>query len=213
MNMTFDPKVDARPGFLKAAFSDPSLYFLILTNTLVGAAVFWYQWPLINLMWIYWFQSVIIGYFNYKRMNQLEHFSTKGLKFNGRFLDESAGSKFKLSRFFVLHYGIFHLVYAIFLTVMLAFQDGFDFLEILGASLGFFLNHRFSYAHQSAYQQKAPNIGLVMMYPYARIIPMHLVIILGISLQIESVALVIFVVLKTLADLVMHIIEHRLWLR
>lgn len=52
-----------------------------------------------------------------------------------------------------------------------------------------------------------------MFFPYARIIPMHLTIIFGgmfLYLGIGSVfVLVLFLGLKAVADLIMHIIEHR----
>ena len=47
------------------------------------------------------------------------------------------------------------------------------------------------------------------MFPYARIIPMHLTILLG-SYFVGGAegTLIIFLALKTLADVLMHMIEH-----
>lgn len=45
-----------------------------------------------------------------------------------------------------------------------------------------------------------------MFYPYARIFPMHLTILLGAT---TGVPLLMFLVLKTIADGVMHVVEHR----
>ena len=44
-----------------------------------------------------------------------------------------------------------------------------------------------------------------MFYPYARIIPMHLTIIFGSSF---GGTLPLFLVLKTFADAIMHVVEH-----
>jgi hypothetical protein len=53
-----------------------------------------------------------------------------------------------------------------------------------------------------------PNIGTLMFLPYARIIPMHLTIVL--ALPLGGGALWFFVLLKTAADVIMHKVEHRL---
>jgi len=45
-----------------------------------------------------------------------------------------------------------------------------------------------------------------MFFPYARIIPMHLTIIFGMLLG--KGAIVLFLTLKTLADMIMHVLEH-----
>jgi hypothetical protein len=47
-----------------------------------------------------------------------------------------------------------------------------------------------------------------MFTPYLRILPMHLTIVIG-ALFINSAAgMIMFGILKTLADLAMHLIEH-----
>ena len=51
-----------------------------------------------------------------------------------------------------------------------------------------------------------------MFYPYARILPMHLLIVGGFFLAdggAQTAAVVLFLILKTGADTVMHYIEHR----
>ena len=53
------------------------------------------------------------------------------------------------------------------------------------------------------------NIGTLMFIPYLRIIPMHLTIILGAVLG-SGGGLLLFGALKTVADVVMHKVEHRM---
>jgi hypothetical protein len=57
--------------------------------------------------------------------------------------------------------------------------------------------------------KKKPNLGTMMFYPYLRIIPMHLAIILGAAFPLG--ALPFFMLLKTGADLGMHEIERRMF--
>ena len=47
-----------------------------------------------------------------------------------------------------------------------------------------------------------------MFTPYLRIIPMHLTIILGATLG-GGAGLIVFGILKTIADAIMHVIEHK----
>ncbi len=71
------------------------------------------------------------------------------------------------------------------------------------------MNHLFSFRfNRRRDQTKKPNIGAVMFWPYARILPIHLTIILGTGVMDGSHALILFLGLKTAADLVMHAIQH-----
>lgn len=46
-----------------------------------------------------------------------------------------------------------------------------------------------------------------MFTPYARIVPMHLIVMVG-TLMGGELLLVLFLVLKTLVDLAMHVAKH-----
>jgi hypothetical protein len=47
-----------------------------------------------------------------------------------------------------------------------------------------------------------------MFFPYARIIPMHIVL-LTYGVVVKEGALIIFLGLKILADVLMHVVEHQ----
>ena len=78
-------------------------------------------------------------------------------------------------------------------------------------ALAFAGSHGFSFRHnrRTDFRQKKPNLGTLMFYPYLRIIPMHLTIVMG-GAVFEG-ALLLFMVLKTLADCAMHMLEHHLF--
>ena len=162
-------------------------------------------------MWIYWFQSVIIGLFNFIRILQLKEFSTKGLTINGQSTKPIPVIKTFYAFFFLVHYGIFHFAYFLFLlagTFTKAYGNAPNIIEfkyIFLTAFLFFINHLFSYFYNREKDAKKQDIGLLMFYPYVRIIPMHLTIIFG---SILGVGLLFFLMLKTLADGLMHIIEH-----
>ena len=84
-----------------------------------------------------------------------------------------------------------------------------DFLIYLGLATGFVASHGRSHEeHVRADLAKVQNIGHLMGLPYLRIVPMHLCIILAIPFG--GGAIWFFMLLKTVADVTMHKIEHRL---
>jgi hypothetical protein len=201
-------------------FRDWSLWLLLLANGVTTVLAVTQNWNLLALMWIYWFQNIVIGFFNFRRIRQLKEFSTEGLTINGHPAEPTQETKNHIARFFLLHYGGFHLVYFIFLLVfsltgMFSSADenalnSADLKYILPTALLFLGNHVFSYFYNRPRDSGRQNIGALMSYPYARIIPMHLTIILGLFL---SGGLLLFLLLKTLADAVMHVVEHRVLMK
>jgi hypothetical protein len=191
---------------------DASLILLILSNILTIILAVWQHWNLITMLWIYWAQSVIIGIFNFIKILDLKNFSTENFSVNGHPVEPTRGTKVSTAIFFAVHYGFFHAVYFIFLMVQSltgSISKGVVVSTgaiIIGAVI-FFMNHLFSFfANRKADSEKKQNIGKVMFFPYARIIPMHLTIIFGLYTQI---GFVFFLILKTIADVTMHMAEHR----
>lgn len=190
-----------------------SMTSLLVANLVtIGLALF-EGWDLRELMIIYWSQSVIIGYFSFRRMRDLKDFSTKGVRSNGRALEPTPETQRSMSVFFVLHYGMFHFVYLVFLFAEGPDTAGSDVLLIGLCIAAFLINHWYSYAeHREMDAGRKPNIGTIMFFPYARIVPMHLTIIAGGAIAGASpFVLLLFLGLKTGADLLMHKIEHTAW--
>lgn len=202
-------------------FKDYSLWALLFSNLLIIFFAIKEHQSLLNLMWIYWAQSVIIGLFNFIRILLLKEFSTENFYSNGRPVEPTEGTKISTAFFFLFHYGFFHLGYFLFLLAgpfqsnqslpiaqlfknFIAGVGGIDINFILFSVLVFFINHLFSFLYNRPRDTKKQNIGTLMFYPYARIIPMHLMI--GFS----GAGIGVFVALKTLADVIMHSVEHKL---
>lgn len=188
-----------------------TLTSLLLANLLTIAIAVIFRWDLIQVMWIYWGQSLIIGFFNWRRMRALKTFSTEGLRMNNRAVDPTRKTQNQISHFFVLHYGGFHLVYMIFIGKETQQVDVLYILAALVCVLAFYFNHRLSFQQTlQADQQRVPNIGTMMFSVYPRIIPMHLLIVFGGAVGGGSMlSLLAFLALKTGADVVMHLIMHR----
>ncbi len=206
--------------FTNRLLSDRSTLFLIVSNIIMIIFALFENWNLITIMFIYWCQSIIIGFFTFLKMLTLKDFSTEGV--NSNTMSPNVGAKIFMSFFFLFHYGMFHFGYYTFLI------SGAFFASSFASSLGpepidafiiivigvFFVNHLFSFLYNSKKDaNKKQNIGNIMFYPYIRIIPMHLTILFGGGFMMTGGdargILILFLLLKTFVDVVMHSIEHR----
>jgi uncharacterized protein DUF6498 len=191
--------------------SDISTWILLASNIWVLILYLKDGSDLGTILIIYWIQSVIIGFFNFFRILGLKEFSTEGFLVNGRAVKPTRKTKIQVAWFFAFHYGFFHLIYAIFLiSVFIAPENArtISLSLILGSAAIFFANHLFSFFYNRNRDTGEENIGQIMFLPYARILPMHLMIIFGVFLK-GTIGLIIFISMKTIADLTMHIFEHK----
>lgn len=190
--------------------SDRSLLALLWSNLFTMVLALFQQWDVGWLMWVYWGQSVIIGCFNVRRILDLRQFSTEGFRINNRAVEPTRKTQRETAVFFALHYGFFHVGYLVFLVKETTIGGDLLWLGIAVCIFAFYLNHRFSYHYnRERERERVPNIGSIMFFPYVRIIPMHLMIVAGWEFAGDTVVgLLIFLLLKTAADVAMHVIEH-----
>ena len=196
----------------KKIFLDSSLWSLLITNLVAIAFAVIEGWNLGAIMFVYWSQSVTIGVLWCIKINCLEKFSTQDFKINDRAVQPTTATKRKTAFFFLFHYGFFHAGYLAFIigTAAKEWTGGF---WLLAVCLVFAIQQVFSYFYNQKWKTAGtPNIGKMMMFPYLRILPMHLTIIFGGMLTDGSfqsqTPLIIFMLLKTIADLAMHIVER-----
>jgi hypothetical protein len=78
---------------------------LLLANGATLAAALLLEWDAGWLLWPYWIQSVVIGWYARRRMLALVRFSTEGFTSNGRRVPEDESGKRSTANFFALHYG------------------------------------------------------------------------------------------------------------
>ena len=191
----------------------PETQLLLFSNLIVLILAMAQGWDIVPLIWIYWCQNVIIGFFNWRRMKQLKQFSTNGLKINGKRVDPTESTKKWLTRFFLFHYGLFQFFYFLFLMII---TEELPVNVVLSAIVGitfFLLNHFFSYRHSLQKDlSSVPDLAVMAFYPYARVIPMHLVIFIGYGFGRGSrIELFFFLLLKIAVDLLMHVLQYAYW--
>ncbi len=191
-----------------SVIKDPSAWLLVISNIVAAYLAFINSASLYGFLWLYWFQSVFIGIFNFLYILLLKEFSTKGFSSGGKPVPVTRAAKITTAFFFLIHYNGFHLAYAIFLFI------GTDSLTktisvIYPAIVVLFLNHLISFFYNRIQNaSKKPNLGQVMFSPYIRIVPMHLFILVGGIFINSSIGIIVFILIKTLIDVILHAVKH-----
>ena len=145
---------------------NPSARHLIFSNAATLAAGLLLHWNVGWLLWPYWMQSVIFGWYARKRMLALDRFSTKGFTSNGRPVPEDDSGKRSTAIFFTIHYGFFHLGYFVFLVAMHAVESWRDIFVLFACGVSFVLSQQQTYAAQHAADLRGrPNLGTLMFTP------------------------------------------------
>lgn len=214
---------------LAKSFKDPSLLLLLFSNVVAIIFAVLFKWSIVDALWLYWYQSVIIGFFTVlkvftAKINYDDNLVLGIMRYMNRgfvSLEPTLTAIWKLflGVFFCLHYGAFHFGYALFLTFLgtkaISHQTYFGTLLIVGL---FFATHLFSYCYNYIVRKEremhSAGLQRIFLEPYKRIFPMHLTIMAGVILIAsvgsawELVLLVFFLSLKTIMDLIMHSREH-----
>lgn len=220
---------------IKNILSDPELAALVFWN---GLLIIFYEREVLRistLIWLFYFQNIFIGIQYYLRFSNLEKsmsqqeqaamFKRSGMSMtvNGKPVDLTG---FSLKAFFVLHFGIFHSVYFVFLIIMTFMMmlkaNTFDIKYFLAGMLFMAVNTFIStQSHYKSDIENSKNANItdeLFKIPYLRVFPMHLFIMAGFALivfykEIISMHVIFFLFLlaKTIADISMHVYVNKTW--
>jgi len=185
--------------------ADPSFWSLIAANVI---AVVWAvidDWSLLVLMPIYLFQSLVIGFFWFLKICNLKDFKVPGRE--NLSMEEAFRFRTDTAVAFMLAY-LFFLVIpgAVLLDPRLTSENLRSILIMAGI---FFISHCLSFSKTSTWiSAKRPTQDIVF-FPFVRIIPMYVPLMVAATRLGQWVPLVVFLVLKTSADVAMHAVEHR----
>jgi hypothetical protein len=193
----------------------PSVLALVAANLVPLAGVFLFDWEVFPLLLLFWFENVIIGFFNALKM-----------LFANPDQELQWAVKLFIVPFFCFHYGMFTFVHGIFVVALFGggTKRGFPGMEtffnemleqkLLWAVLGLFVSHGISFAHNFLIGGEFRRAGVqaLMIQPYGRIVVLHVTILLGgflmMALKSPTLGLVLLVVLKILLDLRAHLAER-----
>lgn len=209
----------------KNVLLDPEFWFILIFNTSLAWA---YTDGLIakdTIVWIYFFQSVIIGISNSARIVGLSYYLASNLTKDGEPVAVTAKTKWFGALFFTFHYGLFHFIYLIGLVIF-SFDNGsqLDLRMVLINAGVIAINAIIStYYTMVRDREEKPAIDSLFFTPYLRILPMHFFLIVGIASKSDSSVLLsgggslnvfwIFLMLKLISDLIMHVVIHKTWQR
>jgi hypothetical protein len=192
---------------MKRKFNDPAILFLIAGNMYC----IWYYGnhpaDFVTVVWIYWFQSIIIGIFNFVDLLTIKNYDTGNLEMDNK--PVSAGNKGGIAWFFLFHYGVFHIAYAVFLLVDFGVRSVNKIILLTGLA-AFFLESIINFIRQKQIERTVTfNLGNLFFLPYLRIIPMHLMILLPAFFGWKPSLL--FLILKMGADMLSFLLYHHLY--
>jgi hypothetical protein len=198
-----------------------SLWFLVAVNLLPIVGVLQFGWDVGDIVFLYWFENLIVGALNVVRMLLLRPELPGGLQVPEVLL---WFGKIFTAAFFTVHYGFFCYGHGMFLASM--FHKGRDTIEMTRSMLhepamliavaALAASHLFSlirnYIGRGEYRRV--DLSKLMFRPYGRIVVVHIYILAaGFALQFyksPAIAIVAFVLVKIVVDAAMHRRERAL---
>ena len=200
----------------KARRSFPSSVFLLLgANAVPLLGVLFGGWDLVEILFAYWAENVVIGFFSLLKMLSAPD-DTRGW-----LIILTVFMKIIGCAFFIVHFGGFTAAHGV---VLYAIFHEFLNLQIQPLELlymgryvvvALFLSHGYSFVVNYLIKGERRQTGGndPMFEPYRRVIVMHLTLTLGVGLLIflgqPFFMLLFFVILKTGVDLLAHLKERR----
>jgi len=158
-------------NFFYCLFRSPAMGAVIATNILVLLIMPINKENAHNLLWVYWSQSVLLGFVHFLKLLVYRFPKKPGAERN----DLSSWPQAGVALFFLFHYGFFHFVYIFFLGA-----GNVDWIWV-GKAVSIFGGQMFLHAASNYKEENSgtQDLGTFMFKPYPRIIPIHLAIILG----------------------------------
>ena len=198
----------------------PSVLALIIANLVPVFGVVFLHWEVFPLLFLFWFENVIVGVFNVLKMLMASPGSVG-----------SWAGKLFIIPFFCFHYGMFTLVHGVFVIGLFGggersmdhggFPSPLHFWEIarqydlqwaiLGLTLSRAISFATNYVASGEYQRAS--VEVLMVQPYGRIVVLHVAILLGgflmMALHSPAIGLILLVALKIILDLSGHMAERK----
>lgn len=188
---------------------------LTIANLIPLFGVVFFRWSLFGIMFLYWFENIVIGIFNLLKMRRAEMVADpSALSKNETYTDEQL-SAFRLvfMIFFFCHYGLFTVVHGTFVFIIFGPSD----LNLLSFAMGIIpllISHAISYRTNFIGHEEYRKIPVATLFvsPYARITALHLSMLAGgfmvQTLGTPILALAILIIFKITMDISAHRNEH-----
>lgn len=198
--------------------SGSGLLFSLIANLIPIGGVIWLGWDAIQLLFLFWTESLIVGVFTYHRVRMAQGDRPAGPWLTGT--DRAEG-------FFALHYGIFWFVHGVILIAFtMAFAElggpaalwgsvvgSVDFwLAVLAVAISHAMAFWYGWMKPQAWRNASP--GRELFRPYGRLLALHMVMTLGLGVMISSggdstVVILILCIVKAIFDLIFEALFGR----
>jgi uncharacterized protein YktA (UPF0223 family) len=193
---------------------------LILTNLIPVYGVFFLEWTTYEVIFLYWLENGVIGFFNIIKMFYAEGKSANTLmRPYMEYTTNPNVTKYKnqikrknehLIPFFLIHYGGFFMIHGAF--IMFIFRsNNISPIDCYSSSVAIFLiSLVFVYLFSLIFdyfgkkQYKIVTKKSLFWSPYLRVVVIHLIILLGYALVGQKQLIIVFVIFKMVADLFMY---------
>lgn len=184
---------------------------LLLTNLVPLVGLIWFDWNGLDILVLYWLELVLIGFLTVIKI----WFAEGQARESRHFAAVVALTKLPASitiLFFICHFGLFVLGYFLLLEDALGLSLELS-EDVMAAGLVFFASHSFSLFYHFFYRREYQVVtsGAMMMMPYIRLIPMHISILLVLSVVANPTSTgfpITLLILKPLVDAMTHVAMH-----
>ena len=189
-----------------------SIIFLVTANIIPLFGVIFLDWSIFQILFIYWLETAIIGFFNIFKIIKVEGF-----------LNISSITSF------LIHYGIFMLGHLAFIVAFFTSEifpnptlPSITILSVESILIPFVIlciSHGLSFFFNFIQKEEYKKVTVEgqKQAPYSRVVIMHATVIFGgwlIGIFGNPLfGLVVLVVLKIIIDIVKHIKEHNKFLQ
>ena len=201
---------------LLSALLQPTVVISIVANLIPIYGVLYLDWPVFPLLFLFWFENLIIGSLNAVKMLMVA--PDDKVRWIGKLF---------YVPFFCFHYGIFTMVHGVF--VFGFFGKGFSeqafptpdvivqairYYHLEWAVLGLVLSHLISFFvnYVGHAEYKHSSLQGLMQQPYGRVAVLHITVLgagfLMAILNSPVIGLILLMVLKIILDVRSHIKEH-----
>ena len=193
-----------------------SITALIIVNTIPIFGVIFFEWSLFALMFFYWLENVVIGFYNILKMNKAKGTDPieKGIRIVSFGKVSYNNNKSAFISFFLFHYGLFMLVHGIFIFALFG-PPNIPVFNLLIGVISLFISHGFSYFENFIGKEEYKRVSPANLFgqPYNRLIVMHITIIFGGAMfkifGLPVLSILLLVILKTIIDVYSHKLEHK----
>ena len=204
----------------KSILADYSLWIILFSNLIVIPLTLQAK-NMFVFMYAYAFQGIIIGIFNCIRILRMDRTSS-GESEEEKEEDFFVGKKIIVAAFFLAIYGVAQMMIITFTSLILSanidlYNKNWGIQELQSIAFltfSFFISHLLSFIYNESRDSKNQNIRKLLFFPFIRELPIFVTIIAMLALSlfpfVEVGGMIFLILFKTLGDVGMHIIEHRI---